>query len=191
MGLYEKEKNSKRGLKRFQAIIRDGEEKGFEVIPEYATAVFDEANIQLGQEIQDRTAEGRNELILIELAQRNSREGFRYLVEHFPTILDGAYFAFVDASPENRLQRVHERNLTTEGAHYLTDAVLERFKTDAKPYITTYFKTEFNIPENRIDVIENNEDENTFLRKITNYTETKLFPITGKESLLPKNSIEG
>jgi hypothetical protein len=117
--------------------------------------------------------------VLLILDSPRNREWIRQYESNAPGIFADAHFLCIDADFDKQRNRGGQRNtelLQSQTLRYHTDEIFERFKEIPLAYLTTDFKTDFNIQEGKITVIDNKGDKDSFLENISTYAETRLVP---------------
>lgn len=160
---------------KFRPIIQDGQEIGYEVID---FSVYDDEIVLKSQLIQEQVKEDRKDLIIILDSPRNPDQLTLYCAT-YPDIFANAFFLCIDAPLSQRKVRVNNRNSISSSRNlgYHTATIFDRFGKIPLSYITHEFKDTFRIPDNHIHVITNIGTMDAFLKKISTYTHSTLFPL--------------
>ena|SRR5579863_739946 len=141
------------------------EHGGFDVID---FSVLDEALQEIEQVV--KVSKQSYNFVTIEFARDNYRKAIGLFSDDF---LKDSYFLYLDASVEICLVRIHQRvaNPSATGDHpsLSDDKFKEYYGKDDKLYITTNFKSAYNLSDQQVVVIQNEGTKEEFLREIERY----------------------
>ena len=116
----------------------------------------------------------RAELIVIEFARADYREALKHFSS---TFIRDAYFLFIETDVEICVQRIHERTAhpKTPDDHYVSDAIVRGYYgKDNRAYMVKNFRHEYNVPAERLWIIDNIKKLENFEREIDHVAYTLL-----------------
>ena len=162
------EARAENGPRRFRGTAHGG----FDILD---FTVMDEVLVELRQEIETALATQENGLIIVEFA----RDEYRKPLQQFPrSILQQAYFLFVEANLETCMQRIHKRikNPIRTDNHFVSDDILRRYyDKNYIPYIRDHLAQDLDIESQRIMIAENNGSQAQFLEKVEQFVNSFYF----------------
>lgn len=158
--MFEEEREGR----RFRPTKKYG---GFVVLD---TDVYHEALEKLEKQVLELDTIS-NKLIVIEFARNNYRKALRQFSSDF---LRDSYFVFLDVDLETCMHRINMRiaHRETKDDYFVSSYVLNRYlhsHKDTRQYISSNLKTDYELEEERVKVIANQNTKEEFEKPIIDF----------------------
>jgi len=134
--------------------------------------VLDVALTKLEEEASEQIR--RVELIIIEFARADYRDALK---RFNPQFVQDAYFLYIDTDTDICIPRIYERTAhpQTPDDHFVSDAIVrEYYGKDNRAYMVKNFRHEYNVPAERLWIIDNMRKLEDFEREIDHIAYTLL-----------------
>jgi hypothetical protein len=180
--LYQREKLLPADAPRqFERATKDDEEDmrtGFDVLD---FSVLDEVLRKLEGRIRRKIDKHQSKpqfLVTAEFARNNYEHAFHQFGDAF---LEQAYFIYIDSEVETCIERIHagRKKAGTKRNHLVSMKIMRTYyNTECRQYFqpelgqdSSKLSKEFDVPQERIKIIENEASLEAFLREIWSYVE--------------------
>lgn len=163
-----------RGGRRFRPTKKYG---GFVVLD---PDVYYEALEKLEEQVLELDTTS-NKLIVIEFARNNYRKALRQFSYDF---LQDSYFVFLDVNIETCMHRIDTRiaHQETKDDYFVSPFVFKQYHhslKDTRQYISLNFKTDYELEEERVKVIANQNTKEEFEKPVKDFIDIIFKQTTG------------